>query len=44
MTRRLLLSGAGLVGLLAALWVGLYAVAGSGIADGTTVLGVDVGG
>jgi vancomycin resistance protein YoaR len=41
--RRVLLGG-GLVGLAAVAWVGLYVAAGSGIAKGTTVLGVPIGG
>jgi len=42
--RRLLVAGFGVLGLVVVVWVGLYLAAGSGIARGTTVRGVDIGG
>jgi vancomycin resistance protein YoaR len=42
--RRLLVAGLGVLGLLLLAWVGLYVAAGSGIARGTTVRGVEIGG
>ncbi len=44
LTRRLLLLAGAVVGAAAIAWVGLYLAAGSGIAKGTTVLGVPIGG
>jgi vancomycin resistance protein YoaR len=44
LTRRLVVLAGGLVGVAAVAWVGLYVTAGSGIAKGTTVLGVPIGG
>ena len=43
-TRRVLVVAGGLVAAAAVAWVGLYVAAGSGIAKGTTVLGVPIGG
>ena len=42
--RRLLVAGLGVLGLVVVVWAGLYLAAGSGIARGTTVRGVDIGG
>jgi vancomycin resistance protein YoaR len=42
--RRVLVLGGGLVGVAVVVWIGLYVAAGSGIAKGTTVLGVPIGG
>jgi vancomycin resistance protein YoaR len=42
--RRVLVLGGGLVGVVVVVWIGLYVAAGSGIAKGTTVLGVPIGG
>jgi vancomycin resistance protein YoaR len=42
--RRLLVAGLGVLGLVVVAWPGLYLAAGSGIARGTTVRGVDIGG
>ena len=44
LTRRLLLLAGAVAGAAAVAWVGLYVAAGSGIAKGTTVLGVPIGG
>jgi vancomycin resistance protein YoaR len=42
--RRVLAFGGGLLGAAVVAWIGLYVAAGSGIAKGTTVLGVPIGG